>query len=64
VKAFVPGEQTVQAGENAWLRQLTGVVRISSEHRMAVMDDATRNEIAECLERLAAQPAYLPRLGT
>jgi hypothetical protein len=25
---------------------------------MAVMDDATRNEIAECLERLAAQPAW------
>jgi len=25
---------------------------------MAVMDDATRNEIAECLEQLAAQPAW------
>jgi peptidoglycan/xylan/chitin deacetylase (PgdA/CDA1 family) len=27
-------------------------------HEMAAMDDATRIEIAECLERLAAQPAW------
>jgi hypothetical protein len=25
---------------------------------MAVMDDTTRNEIAECLEQLASQPAW------
>jgi hypothetical protein len=29
---------------------------------MAVMDDLTRNEIAECLEQLAAQPAWNPEL--
>ena len=30
----------------------------SVPHTMAVMNDATRNEIAECLERLAAEPRW------
>lgn len=29
---------------------------------MAVMDDTTRNEIAQCLERLAAQLVWNPQL--
>jgi hypothetical protein len=30
----------------------------SVPHTMAVMNDAIRNEIAECLERLAAEPRW------
>ena len=41
----------------ACLPQLT-TARFSSTHRLIVMDDATRNEIAECLEQLATQPAW------
>ena len=45
-------------GEIACLQQLMNCVSTGAIHRIDVMDDAIRNEIADCLERLASQPVW------